>query len=68
MVDLKKCPFCGGRAVIVAGEEGVNVECLRCGIGTRKVKDSVVMRMWGEESCAEWAINRVVEAWNKREE
>lgn len=57
MVELKPCPFCGGKARLFAGN-GVRVLCTKCGATTRILVDS--------ERIETNAVEDVIEAWNMR--
>ena len=57
MIELKPCPFCGGKARLFVGD-GVRVICSKCYAGTRIQRDSVE-----RESNS---VETVVEAWNRR--
>lgn len=38
MEELRKCPFCGGKAVIrhgIISGDNIYVECVECGAGTK---------------------------------
>lgn len=57
MIELKPCPFCGGKARLFVGD-GVRVICSKCYAGTMIQRDSV-------ESESN-SVKTVVEAWNRR--
>lgn len=57
MLDLKPCPFCGGKARLFVNG-GVRVVCTRCYVSTRVLKD--------ELESASSAVELSVEAWNRR--
>lgn len=59
-IELKPCPFCGGRAVLHVGE-GVCVICTECENRTIMLVDG---RYNGKYS--DGAIERVAEKWNRR--
>lgn len=60
MDELKKCPFCGGKAAVFV-HNGVKVLCLTCGAQT----DSHIDFATGiEHGCN--SVQRVVDAWNRR--
>lgn len=40
MVELKPCPFCGGRARLFV-KDGVRVVCTRCYVSTRVLRDEL---------------------------
>lgn len=60
MDELKKCPFCGGKAAVVVND-GVKVMCITCGAQTASYIDSVTVIDHGYNS-----VQRVVDAWNRR--
>lgn len=62
MDDLKKCPFCGGKAAVFVNN-GVKVMCITCGAQTASYIDSVTGIDHGYNS-----VQRVVDAWNRRTE
>lgn len=53
--NLKPCPFCGGEAVIVEGEESAYVQCLTM---------SMHRALWFDGDNA--AADEVREQWNRR--
>jgi hypothetical protein len=53
--ELKPCPFCGGEARIVEGEESAYVQCTQ-------VKMHVAIFYDGDNNAA----NEVAEQWNRR--
>jgi Lar family restriction alleviation protein len=58
-IELKPCPMCGQREVLVLGYQGTEirwVECLKCGIQTA--------RFIGEKKAAESWNSRVQEVQN----
>ena len=63
MAEMKKCPFCGGKAELVDvnmghGAYGAAVQCEECGCRTHAF-------------CArlDWCANeKAIEAWNRRAE
>lgn len=55
MINLLPCPFCGGEARLVEGEESAYVQC-------REVKMHRAMFFDGDNDAA----NTVAEAWNRR--
>lgn len=62
MDELKKCPFCGGKAAVFA-HNGVKVLCLTCGAQT----DSHIDFMARTGRCTNAvAVKQVVDAWNRR--
>lgn len=56
--ELKRCPFCGGKAVIYV-DNGVRVRCTDCEITTVSLCDTLIR---SKES----AIEKVVGMWNRR--
>ena len=60
MDELKKCPFCGGKAAVVV-IDGVKVLCPTCGAQTDSFIDPVTEIYPGYNS-----VQRVVDAWNRR--
>lgn len=59
-VELKPCPFCGGKAVIHVND-GVRVICKECGAMTKCLID---VTTYGRPTGS--AIGSVVDAWNRR--
>lgn len=59
-IELKPCPFCGGKAIIHVSA-GVSVICQKCGCRTI----SLVDRSSQGEPCGD-AIYRVTDKWNRR--
>lgn len=37
--SLKKCPFCGGKGMIIGSAGCIWVECVSCGVETRSTKN-----------------------------
>lgn len=62
---LKPCPFCGGKAVLFV-ENGVQVKCMSCGIGTPKITDRIYNRVVSQDEIVTSSIDRVIEEWNRR--
>ena len=60
MDELKKCPFCGGKAALLANND-VKVSCLTCGAQT----DSHIDFMMRPGKCSN-AVQQVTDAWNRR--
>lgn len=58
--ELKKCPFCGGEAVVHV-EDGVRVICRNCAATSKCLVDGYLQ---GRPSGT--AINSVIKAWNRR--
>ena len=59
-VELKPCPFCGGKAVIYVND-GVKVTCKECGAMTMSFVDRISQ---GKPTGS--AVGTVVDAWNRR--
>lgn len=57
MIELKSCPFCGGKARLLVSN-GVRVLCTKCGATTRILVDS--------ERIETNAVEDVIKAWNRR--
>lgn len=57
MIELKPCPFCGGKARLFVSN-GVRVLCPKCGATTRILIDS--------ERVGTNAVEDVIKAWNRR--
>ena len=60
MTEVKKCPFCGGKAVVHV-DNGVCVICRECGAHSKCLVDGYSQGKPGGS-----AINRVIESWNTR--
>ena len=60
-INLKDCPFCGGRAVIFVSN-GITVQCKNCGCRTPSFSDGIVYGDGGG------SIKRVIDRWNSRTE
>lgn len=60
-MKLKSCPFCGGDARLFVNN-GVEVQCTKCGIHTETLID-MPSRCGSKGSNA---IKRVIEKWNSR--
>ena len=58
MINLKYCPFCGGEARLFVGD-GVRVFCTKCSASSKILADS--------ECYQTSAVEKVIEAWNRRE-
>ena len=56
MIELKSCPFCGGKARLFVSN-GVRVLCTKCGATTWTAADS--------ERVGTSAVEDVIKAWNK---
>ena len=59
-VELRPCPFCGGKAIIHVSD-GVRVICRECGVMTKCLCDGITQ---GKPTGS--AIGSVVDAWNRR--
>lgn len=57
MIELKPCPFCGGKARLFVNG-GVRVICPKCYASTRILTD--------EMEYESNAVETVIEAWNRR--
>lgn len=57
MIELKLCPFCGGKGRLFVSN-GVRVLCPDCGATTRILVDS--------ERIETSAVEDVIKAWNRR--
>ena len=68
MLELKPCPFCGSRAKVYAGEEGLAVICVNCDAKTHYFKDEFKTNgdrlIWSAER---EALSKAVYSWNTRE-
>lgn len=61
-IDLKSCPFCGGKASLFANN-GIRVLCQKCGASTRVLMDTMdVLGVVGNST------EEVIKAWNRRTE
>ena len=59
-LELKPCPFCGGRAYLFVGD-GIRVFCVQCGASSKVLRD-----MQTANRVAGNATKSVIEAWNRR--
>ncbi len=59
MIELKNCPFCGGEARLFVSD-GVRVVCAKCRASSKILVDSDCYKTN--------AVEKVIEAWNKRTE
>ena len=61
MIDLKPCPFCGGKAVVyVRKDSGLSIQCAVCRIGTTPESDSL---------CGMGvSLENAVTLWNRRKD
>lgn len=59
MIELKSCPFCGGKARLIASN-GVRVICSKCNASSKVLVDNLVLETN--------AVEQVIEAWNRRTE
>ena len=74
MIKLKPCPFCGGEAKLFVSDGGVCVMCVNgfeknCGCRTGWYDDSSYidgMNGWRKSELT--AVDRAIEAWNRRAE
>lgn len=60
MEKLKKCPFCGGKAVLHV-DGGVSVICRDCECRTMVLRDCKSQKRYGGS-----AVKSVIEKWNRR--
>ena len=68
-MKLKHCPFCGGEARLQVTERGVAVVCIRlfeCGCRTDYYQDFNVVTGWDDWKKRRTAVEKAVEAWNRR--
>lgn len=63
MIELKKCPFCGGNARLFV-DNGVMVICTKCKARTKNVIDTSPLN----RTCKKTAVEIVINAWNRRYE
>ena len=72
MSELKPCPFCGSKARLFVGYDGVCVMCTAafskdCGCQTSWYDDaSSVCGTNGWRKNSKTAVDRAIEAWNRR--
>ena len=72
MNELKPCPFCGGEARVYVAEGGVCVMCVEgftknCACRTGWYSDdSYINGMDGWRKAEKTAVERAIEAWNRR--
>ena len=66
MIELKPCPFCGGRAELYADDRyGVCVRCSKCFCMTSYQADNNTIRFSFTEYTYT-AVDMVIDRWNKR--
>ena len=63
MLELKRCPFCGGKAYLFV-DSGVKVCCSCCNAQTQTLCDM----KGGSNVPSGSAVKRVIMLWNKRTE
>lgn len=70
MTELKPCPFCGGKAQLFCGEEGVAVICTRekCRCRTDWYKDYSAVYGMDRWRSGTTVVDHVIEVWNRRKE
>ena len=61
MIELKSCPFCGGKARLFV-DDGVRVLCTKCRASSKISVDSE----YYSECYKISAVEKVIEAWNRR--
>ena len=62
MIELKPCPFCGGKAEVHVSSDGICVRCTKCLCQTVRGKDHMIKNITGNN-----AFEDAVIAWNRRE-
>lgn len=68
-MNLKPCPFCGGSARLLVLKNGVKVMCVKCDCQTHIEDDcSPISGLTPWRDGKPSAIEKVIEAWNKRVE
>ena len=61
LIDLKPCPFCGGKAKLFVGSVGISAKCMDCHTQTETYMDM------SYADCKKGnATEHVIEAWNRR--
>ena len=70
-MDLKPCPFCGSDNVDVFARGGrfgefVWIECINCGAKTRNHTNHSGAEFGAEKFFEDISVQRVSEAWNRR--
>lgn len=75
MEELKKCPFCGGRANVETRTDGARIKCLCCGASTEYYEDIPMTLSPGGMgnlndfrvvSKGSYGVNLAFERWNNR--
>lgn len=79
-VELKPCPFCGGKAVFEQRDYGkadrcsvgmqFHIRCKKCGSTVKKTFGSVFIKLSETGELNIWSDDRAeaIEAWNRRAE
>ena len=76
MTELKKCPFCGGRAMLKMRSTGhgggkirnaYQVTCINCGVNTPMFESAIWQDENGVVHVDENGAAQAAESWNRRE-
>lgn len=80
MIELKRCPFCGGEAIVEQEKAGeytgdsvafmFSIRCKKCNSTTPGARGTIAMNLTKTGEFNIWLneMNKAAEAWNRRAE